>query len=147
MVQTHQESCEEGTTTPFPSQETEKIWHGSPDPQKVLQLHHRVHPDLLHHHLVLQLLVDIDNPSLTKFCDQYNCCYAICNCDKDDCDDDLQECLETICRRLQKMLGLAQSVQECDNTATLLFNAVMCMRCKPYIDSQRDSCSAHIADI
>ena len=30
--------CEEGTTKPIPPQETEKIWHGSSDPQKVLQL-------------------------------------------------------------------------------------------------------------
>ncbi|XP_071025296.1 protein POF1B-like [Oncorhynchus clarkii lewisi] len=28
----------------IPPQETEKIWHGSSDPQKVLQLHHREHP-------------------------------------------------------------------------------------------------------
>ena len=46
----------ESTTKPFPPQETEKIWHGSPDPQKVLQLHHREHPDQLHHRLVWQLL-------------------------------------------------------------------------------------------
>ena len=32
----------------FPSG-TEKIWHGSPEPQKVLQLHNRVHPEQLHH--------------------------------------------------------------------------------------------------
>ena len=49
MVQTHQDSCEEGTTTPFPHQETENIWHGSPDPQKVLQLHHQEHPERLHY--------------------------------------------------------------------------------------------------
>ena len=54
MVQTHQDSCEEGTTTPIPPQETEKIWHGSSDPEKVLQLHHREH--WLHHRLVWQLL-------------------------------------------------------------------------------------------
>ena len=36
----HQDSHEEGTTTPFPPQETEKIWYWFPDPQKVLQLHH-----------------------------------------------------------------------------------------------------------
>jgi hypothetical protein len=47
MVQKHQGSQEVGTTTPFPPQETEKISHGSPDPQKVLQLHHRQHPDRL----------------------------------------------------------------------------------------------------
>ena len=37
---THQDSCEEDTTMPVPPQETEIIWHGSSDPQKVLQLHH-----------------------------------------------------------------------------------------------------------
>uniref|UniRef100_A0A4W5JM26 B-cell receptor CD22 n=1 Tax=Hucho hucho TaxID=62062 RepID=A0A4W5JM26_9TELE len=41
MVQAHQDSCEEGTTKPVSPQETEKIWHGSSDPQKVLQLHHQ----------------------------------------------------------------------------------------------------------
>jgi hypothetical protein len=56
MVQAHQGSCEEGTTKPIPPQETEKIWHGSSDPQKVLQLHHREHPDWLHHCLVWQQL-------------------------------------------------------------------------------------------
>uniref|UniRef100_A0A8K9XK73 RNA binding motif protein 34 n=1 Tax=Oncorhynchus mykiss TaxID=8022 RepID=A0A8K9XK73_ONCMY len=45
MVQAHQDSREEGTTKPIPPQETEKIWHGFSDPQKVLQLHHREHPD------------------------------------------------------------------------------------------------------
>ena len=34
-----------GTAKPIPPQETEKIWHGSSDPQQVLQLHHREHPD------------------------------------------------------------------------------------------------------
>ena len=34
MVQIHQDSCEEGMTTHFPPQKTEKIWHGSPDPKK-----------------------------------------------------------------------------------------------------------------
>ena len=39
----------------FPPQETEKIWHGPPERQKVLQLHHREHPNRLHPHLVWQL--------------------------------------------------------------------------------------------
>ena len=29
LVQTHQDSHEEGTTKPIPPQETKKIWHGS----------------------------------------------------------------------------------------------------------------------
>ena len=49
-------NCEEGTTKPIPPQETEKTWHGSSDPQKLLQLHHREHSDWLHHCLVWQLL-------------------------------------------------------------------------------------------
>ena len=43
MVQTHQDSREEGTTKHIPPQETEKIWHVSSDPQKVPQLHHQEH--------------------------------------------------------------------------------------------------------
>ena len=34
----------------------QKIWHWSSDPQKVIQLHYREHPDWLHHCLVWQLL-------------------------------------------------------------------------------------------
>ena len=56
MVEAHQDSCDKGTTKPIPPQETDKIWHGSSDPQKVIQLHHREHPDWLHHRLVWQLL-------------------------------------------------------------------------------------------
>ena len=41
---------------PISPQETEKIWHGFSDPQEVLQLHHREHPDGLHRCLVWQLL-------------------------------------------------------------------------------------------
>ena len=40
---THQDSPEEGMTKPISPQETERIWHGSSDPQKVFQLHHREH--------------------------------------------------------------------------------------------------------
>ena len=49
-------SREECITKPIPPQETEKIWHGTSDPQKVLQMHHREHPDGLHHCLVWKLL-------------------------------------------------------------------------------------------
>ena len=45
------------TLQTIPPQETEKIWHGSSDPQKVLQLHHREHPDWLHHCKALQRVV------------------------------------------------------------------------------------------
>ena len=41
MVQAHKDSREDGTTKPITPQETEKIWHGSSDPQNVLQLHHQ----------------------------------------------------------------------------------------------------------
>ena len=52
----HQDSREGATTTPIPPQETENNWHGSPDPQEVLQLHHQEHPDPLHGCLEWQLL-------------------------------------------------------------------------------------------
>ena len=40
----HTKTVVKSTTKPIPPQETEKIWNGSSDPQKVLQLHHREHP-------------------------------------------------------------------------------------------------------
>ena len=43
MVQTYQDSREEGTAKPISHQETEKFCHESSDPEKVLQLHHREH--------------------------------------------------------------------------------------------------------
>ena len=56
MVQTHQHSSEEGTTTPLPPQEAEIILHEPSDPQRVQQLHNQEHADWLHHRLVWQLL-------------------------------------------------------------------------------------------
>ena len=55
MVQTHQDRREEGMTKPVPPQETEKIWHGSSDPQKFYSCTSE-YPDWLHHCLVWQLL-------------------------------------------------------------------------------------------
>jgi hypothetical protein len=51
---THSHSCEEGTTVPLPPQKAEKIWHGPPDPQKILQLHYCEYLDWLHHCLIWQ---------------------------------------------------------------------------------------------
>ena len=45
MVQTYQDSREEGTTKPFPPREAGKIWHGFSDPQTVIQLHLQEDPD------------------------------------------------------------------------------------------------------
>ena len=56
MDKAHQDNREKGTTKHIAPQETEKIWHGSSDLQKVLQLHHGEHHDWLHHCLVWQLL-------------------------------------------------------------------------------------------
>ena len=66
MIQTHQDSRDEGTTNPIPPQETEYIWHGSSDLLMVLQLHQREHPDGLHHCLVWQLLAASDRKTLQK---------------------------------------------------------------------------------
>ena len=40
MVQAHQDSREDCRTNPIPPEETEKIWYGSSDPQRFLQLQH-----------------------------------------------------------------------------------------------------------
>ncbi|KAK5926163.1 hypothetical protein CgunFtcFv8_021757 [Champsocephalus gunnari] len=83
---------------------------------------------------------DIGIPSMTKCCNKHDRCYDTCGLEKHDCDEQFQDCLENICRNVQRTLGLAQSVQACESAVTLLFDAVMHLGCKPYLDSQRDSC-------
>lgn len=48
---------------------------------------------------------------MTKCCNQHDRCYDTCGNQKHDCDEEFQDCLETICRNVQRTLGLAQSVQ------------------------------------
>lgn len=83
---------------------------------------------------------DVGIPSMTKCCNLHDRCYDTCGWEKHDCDEEFQVCLETICRNVQRTLGLAHSVQACESAVTLLFDAVMHMGCKPYLDSQRESC-------
>uniref|UniRef100_A0A3Q2DLZ9 Group XIIA secretory phospholipase A2 n=1 Tax=Cyprinodon variegatus TaxID=28743 RepID=A0A3Q2DLZ9_CYPVA len=83
---------------------------------------------------------DLGIPSMTKCCNQHDRCYDTCGRQKHDCDEQFQDCLETICRNVQRTLGLAQTVQACESAVTLLFDAVMHLGCKPYLDSQRDAC-------
>jgi hypothetical protein len=56
MVQTHQHSREEGTTSPLSPQEADNICHGPKDPRKVIQLYYWEHLDWLHHRLIRQQL-------------------------------------------------------------------------------------------
>ncbi|XP_012724328.2 group XIIA secretory phospholipase A2 [Fundulus heteroclitus] len=83
---------------------------------------------------------DFGIPSMTKCCNRHDRCYDTCGQEKHDCDEQFQDCLETICRNVQRTLGLAQSVQACESAVTLLFDAVMHLGCKPYLDSQREAC-------
>lgn len=83
---------------------------------------------------------DIGIPSMTKCCNQHDRCYDTCGSKKHDCDEEFQFCLSKICRGVQKTLGLSQNVQACESAVGLLFDAVMHLGCKPYLDSQRSSC-------
>uniref|UniRef100_A0AAR2IJP0 Group XIIA secretory phospholipase A2 n=1 Tax=Pygocentrus nattereri TaxID=42514 RepID=A0AAR2IJP0_PYGNA len=83
---------------------------------------------------------DFGIPAMTKCCNLHDRCYDKCGQEKHDCDERFQVCLETICRNVQMTLGLDQSVQACESAVTLLFDAVMHLGCKPYLDSQRASC-------
>ncbi|MGH0153733.1 UNVERIFIED_CONTAM: hypothetical protein FKN15_025555 [Acipenser sinensis] len=77
---------------------------------------------------------------MTKCCNQHDRCYDTCGSKKHDCDEEFQFCLSKICRGVQKTLGLSQNVQACESAVGLLFDAVMHLGCKPYLDSQRSSC-------
>ncbi|XP_047560398.1 group XIIA secretory phospholipase A2-like [Lutra lutra] len=81
--------------------------------------------------------LNIGIPSLTKCCNQHGRCYETRSKSKNDCNEEFQPCLSKILRDVQKTLGLAQHVQACETTAELLFNSVMHLGCKPYLDSQR----------
>ncbi|XP_012583188.1 PREDICTED: group XIIA secretory phospholipase A2 [Condylura cristata] len=84
--------------------------------------------------------LNIGIPSLTKCCNQHDRCYETCGKSKSDCDEGFQYCLAKICRDVQKTLGLAQHVQACETTVELLFDSVIHLGCKPYLDSQRAAC-------
>ncbi|GAB5570571.1 group XIIA secretory phospholipase A2 isoform X4 [Prionailurus iriomotensis] len=106
--------------------------------------------------------LNIGIPSLTKCCNQHDRCYETCGKSKNDCDEEFQYCLSKICRNVQKTLGLAQHVQDkrkinsdelistiqrdlfaeyaCETAVELLFDSVIHLGCKPYLDSQRAAC-------
>ncbi|XP_006727261.1 group XIIA secretory phospholipase A2 [Neomonachus schauinslandi] len=84
--------------------------------------------------------LNIGIPSLTKCCNQHDRCYETCGKSKNDCDEEFQYCLSKICRDVQKTLGLAQHVQACETTVELLFDSVIHLGCKPYLDSQGAAC-------
>uniref|UniRef100_A0A2K6PGK9 Group XIIA secretory phospholipase A2 n=1 Tax=Rhinopithecus roxellana TaxID=61622 RepID=A0A2K6PGK9_RHIRO len=87
--------------------------------------------------------LNIGIPSLTKCCNQHDRCYETCGKSKNDCDEEFQYCLSKICRDVQKTLGLTQHVQACETTVELLFDSVIHLGCKPYLDSQRAACRYH----
>uniref|UniRef100_A0A663MV59 Group XIIA secretory phospholipase A2 n=1 Tax=Athene cunicularia TaxID=194338 RepID=A0A663MV59_ATHCN len=89
---------------------------------------------------------DIGIPSMTKCCNQHDRCYDTCGNKKNDCDEQFQSCLSKICRDVQKTLGISESVQACESTVQLLFDAVIHLGCKPYLDSQRAACMCHYED-
>ena len=70
------------------------------------------------------LKFDIGIPSMTKCCNQHDRCYDSCGRQKLDCDEQFQDCLDTICRNVQQTLGLAQGVQGNNNRRqeNVLFN-------------------------
>ncbi|KAM6135808.1 group XIIA secretory phospholipase A2 [Phoenicopterus ruber ruber] len=89
---------------------------------------------------------DIGIPSMTKCCNHHDRCYDTCGNKKNDCDEQFQSCLSKICRDVQKTLGISESVQACESTVQLLFDAVIHLGCKPYLDSQRAACMCQYED-
>ncbi|XP_009333206.1 PREDICTED: group XIIA secretory phospholipase A2 [Pygoscelis adeliae] len=89
---------------------------------------------------------DIGIPLMTKCCNHHDRCYDTCGNKKNDCDEQFQSCLSKICRDVQKTLGISESVQACESTVQLLFDAVIHLGCKPYLDSQRAACMCRYED-
>ncbi|XP_019389666.1 PREDICTED: group XIIA secretory phospholipase A2 [Crocodylus porosus] len=89
---------------------------------------------------------DIGIPSMTKCCNQHDRCYDTCGNKKNECDEQFQYCLSKICREVQRTLGISESVQACESTVQLVFDAVIHLGCKPYLDSQRAACMCQYED-
>uniref|UniRef100_A0A803Y6G6 Group XIIA secretory phospholipase A2 n=1 Tax=Meleagris gallopavo TaxID=9103 RepID=A0A803Y6G6_MELGA len=89
---------------------------------------------------------DIGIPLMTKCCNHHDRCYDTCGNKKNDCDEQFQSCLSKICRDVQKTLGISENVQACESIVQLLFDAVIHLGCKPYLDSQRASCMCRYED-
>uniref|UniRef100_A0A8C5QET6 Phospholipase A2 group XIIA n=1 Tax=Leptobrachium leishanense TaxID=445787 RepID=A0A8C5QET6_9ANUR len=83
---------------------------------------------------------DFGIPSMTKCCNQHDRCYDTCGNMKNECDEQFQSCLSKICRDVQKTLGISESVQACESTVSVLFETVIHLGCKPYLESQRSAC-------
>ncbi|NWH68775.1 PG12A phospholipase, partial [Geococcyx californianus] len=89
---------------------------------------------------------DVGIPLMTKCCNRHDRCYDTCGKEKNDCDEEFQSCLSKICRDVQKTLGISESVQACKSTVQVLFDAVIHLGCKPYLDSQRAACMCQYED-
>lgn len=83
---------------------------------------------------------DVGIPSMTKCCNQHDRCYDTCGNLKNECDEQFQNCLSKICRDVQRTLGISETVKACESTVELLFDAVIHLGCKPFMESQRAAC-------
>ncbi|KAI5625210.1 caspase-6 [Silurus asotus] len=82
-------------------------------------------------------MFNIKIPAITNCCNEHDHCYDTCGQEKRDCDEQFQICLKNICRNLLNVLGLDQKVQACESGLNLVFDVVMHLGCKPYLESQR----------
>ncbi|XP_053357974.1 group XIIA secretory phospholipase A2-like isoform X1 [Clarias gariepinus] len=82
---------------------------------------------------------DIKIPATTRCCNQHDYCYDTCGRKKRECDEQFQICLKNICGNLLKALGLDQN-DACDLLVSHVFDGVMHLGCKPYLDSQKAAC-------
>ncbi|XP_063055070.1 group XIIB secretory phospholipase A2-like protein [Engraulis encrasicolus] len=84
--------------------------------------------------------VDMGIPAITKCCNQLDLCYTTCGSNKYRCDSKFRMCLHGICSDLKKSLGFVSKVEACETVADTLFNTVWTLGCRPYMNSQRESC-------
>lgn len=78
-------------------------------------------------------------PAIERCCNAHDVCYDTCNHSKDDCDDDLRDCLTDICKAMKKYVS--KDVYEgCKKMADIMYASTMALGCKPYRDSQKNAC-------
>ncbi|XP_038060242.1 group XIIA secretory phospholipase A2-like [Patiria miniata] len=88
------------------------------------------------------LKVDLSKlPQMEQCCTSHDRCYGQCGMEKETCDLRFSQCLEKVCNRLLKTMGLTDEESEgCMMTVQLMYMTVLELGCQAYLDAQRQAC-------
>nr|CAB3260927.1 uncharacterized protein LOC100176290 [Phallusia mammillata] len=91
--------------------------------------------------------VDVDLSHLSSLeacCDEHDVCYDTCKMDKEKCDNSFYQCLMNSCTRMSSKRkrndAATFTINTCKITAGLIYQGVVSLGCKSYLDAQKNAC-------